>query len=304
MSEQKQYDVGVIVGRFQLDDLHPAHQELIEKVINSHYHTVIVLGVSPLEDSDNNPLDFRTRKIMIQDMYPKVDVVYIPDMQYDINWSNKLDREIIKFLKRSNQTVCLYGGRSSFIPHYKGRYPTQELTLEQSEFISATARRNEIYNSVENNRDFRKGIIYQSALTSGKCIPATITIIYNEDHSKVLLGKRIYDREYTFISEKVKANETFEQVARSSVVTKTGIEPTDVNYISSFVIPDWEYRGENSQITAMVYYTSVMFGKAEAKENLASVKWVDIDSLPDYIGDMHKEIVNKIISPINKALKN
>jgi bifunctional NMN adenylyltransferase/nudix hydrolase len=294
--QEKTYDVGVIIGRFQLDELHDAHRELIEKVINSHYHTIIVLGISPLEEcSIKNPLDFRTRKIMLQEAYPKIDIVYISDMQYDDDWSKKLDREVIKHVKRRNQSVCLYGGRDSFIPHYSGKYPTKELTLDQSEYISSTARRWEIYNSVENNTDFRKGIIYQTAFNGDRCIPQTVTVIFTEDYSKVLVGKRVGDRKFSFISSNVKAGQTMEECAFASVAKKTGLESTEVYYKGSTIINDWKYRRETDKLTGMIFTTRVRFGRAEAKENYATVKWLPIEDLIDNISDMHKDIAKQVV---------
>ena len=46
--KQIQSDVGIIVGRFQVADLHPAHIDLIETVVKAHKRVHILLGVSPL----------------------------------------------------------------------------------------------------------------------------------------------------------------------------------------------------------------------------------------------------------------
>ena len=73
------YDVGVIVGRFQVPSLHEAHRELIQSVVNKHPRTIIFLGVSPVPTSRNNPLDFETRRRMIQDEFPEVEILYIKD---------------------------------------------------------------------------------------------------------------------------------------------------------------------------------------------------------------------------------
>ncbi len=80
---QMQYDVGVIVGRFQVPDLHQAHRDLIEKVISQHQKTIIFLGLSPCKSTRNNPLDFEARKNMILDSYPDVIVLYIDDIPCD-----------------------------------------------------------------------------------------------------------------------------------------------------------------------------------------------------------------------------
>ena len=72
-------DVGVIIGRFQVHELHEAHQELINSVIARHDKVLIFIGLSPLRNTTNNPLDFSTRKRMIQELYPEIDVYYVED---------------------------------------------------------------------------------------------------------------------------------------------------------------------------------------------------------------------------------
>ncbi len=44
--EQAAADVGVIVGRWQVDDLHEAHTRLIEEVRAQHKKVIIFVGLS------------------------------------------------------------------------------------------------------------------------------------------------------------------------------------------------------------------------------------------------------------------
>ena len=94
MEKDKQYEIGVIVGRFQLHDLHEAHKELIEQVIAKHKKVVLFLGVSRILGSTNNPLDFTARKKMIQNYYPEINISPLPDHRYDDVWSKSLDSRI------------------------------------------------------------------------------------------------------------------------------------------------------------------------------------------------------------------
>ena len=87
-------DVGVIIGRFQVPELHSAHIELIESVRSYHQKVIIFLGVSPLLVTANNPLDFESRKQMILEKYPDVNVLYIKDIVNDSVWSKRLDEQI------------------------------------------------------------------------------------------------------------------------------------------------------------------------------------------------------------------
>ena len=65
------YDVGVIVGRFQVPELHPGHIDLIQTVCDAHDKVVIFLGLSPLMVTRENPLDFESRKQMILAKFPQ-----------------------------------------------------------------------------------------------------------------------------------------------------------------------------------------------------------------------------------------
>src|SRR5690348_16639468 len=122
-TETEQYDVGVIVARFQVHDLTEAHKALIRHVTEEHEKVIIFLGLSPLPTTRNNPLDFEARKQMILAEFPDVNVLYVRDQFADDVWSRKLDEQVQDLLA-PGQTAVLYGSRDSFIPHYEGRFPT------------------------------------------------------------------------------------------------------------------------------------------------------------------------------------
>lgn len=289
----KVFDVGVIVGRFQTDELTPAHLELIDTVYNTHSNLVIILGLSPQECTPKNPLDYRIRKIFLQEQYPKADVLYVNDMRYDDDWSRQLDR-IVRSVTRKHQTVCLYGGRDSFLPHYNGQHPAKELTLKESEFISATSRRKIIRNSVTNHQEFRKGIIYGTASIGARSIPAPIVVISDQDHKHILMGKRYQDRKYSFITDELPCNKTFEVFSSEIVYEKTGfkIEPDDLKCYGSVIVPDWKYRSEDDTVIGMIYVTTVNFGKATAKGDMTKLKWIDIETIHDHVSSEHYTIAD------------
>src|ERR1051325_9345005 len=84
MPEEKREltDVGVLVGRFQVPELHQAHKELIGKIAGWHKKFLIVLGCSPTLVSRHNPLDFQARKLMINSHYPDLPIVPLMDHQF------------------------------------------------------------------------------------------------------------------------------------------------------------------------------------------------------------------------------
>ncbi len=119
-------EVGIVIGRFQVPELHDEHKKLIQRVIDSHPRVFVFLGLSPCKCTYNNPLDFGTRKAMIEGEFPNVEVFYIEDMALDEKWSEELDKQIRRHLGPSQKAV-LYGSRDSFLPHYLGKHPTVEL---------------------------------------------------------------------------------------------------------------------------------------------------------------------------------
>ena len=74
---ETKYSIGCIVARFQVDALHEAHKALIDFVAARHEKLLIVLGISPLPNSRNNPLPFDARRQMIQETYPDAHIIYV-----------------------------------------------------------------------------------------------------------------------------------------------------------------------------------------------------------------------------------
>jgi bifunctional NMN adenylyltransferase/nudix hydrolase len=63
--EPTDFEVGVIIGRFQTNRLHEGHINLISHVLSNHKKAVLILGVSRVQNTKKNPLDFASRKAMI-----------------------------------------------------------------------------------------------------------------------------------------------------------------------------------------------------------------------------------------------
>src|SRR5262250_1312393 len=171
MGEEKQEltDIGVLVGRFQVPELHQAHKELIEKIAGWHKKFLIVLGCSPTLVVRHNPLDFQARKLMINAHYPELPVVPLMDHPDDHEWSKELDRRIREVFPVG--TVTLYGGRDSFIPYYSGQFPCRE--IEPSTYVAAsgTLERRNASLEVRSSADWRAGVVYAAYNRYPQVIP-------------------------------------------------------------------------------------------------------------------------------------
>lgn len=266
-------DVGVIVGRFQVDELHEAHLNLIQTVVDNHDKVILFLGLSATKCTVNNPLDFEARKQMILKAFPEINVLYIKDTNDDAKWSLALDASIAD-IKGPNQTVVLYGGRDGFISRYSGQYKTFE--LQQNVFVSGKDKRKAISNKVKSSEDFRKGVIWATMNQYPKTYPTVDVVIFDELGIRVLLAKKPTEDLYRIIGGFVNPGETFEAAARREVKEEAGIEITDPKYVTSVVIDDWRYRSEVDKITTALFVAKRMFGNPKPSDDICELKYFDI----------------------------
>jgi len=113
--------VGVIVGRFQVPELHAGHRYLIDTVIGLCDHVLVVLGHTETI-SGRNPFSKKARYAMLKASYPEIQLAAINDELSDEQWSEKLDRIIAK--RFPDADVTLYGSRDSFLAVYTRHFPT------------------------------------------------------------------------------------------------------------------------------------------------------------------------------------
>lgn len=273
-SKDQQHDVGVIVGRFQVHELHGPHKELIEEVVEQHDKVIIFLGLSPLMVTTENPLDFEARKQMILDEFPQVNVVYIKDKNSDEVWSKELDDQI-KGLVAPSQRVVLYGGRDSFIKHYSGKHPTLELEPDVYVRTSGTQVRKEIAKqSTKASPDFRAGVVWAALNKFPTCYTTVDVAVLNDDETEVLLAKKPHEGKWRFIGGFADPGDpTFETTARREVQEEAHIDITDPKYIGSFVIDDWRYRGEADKIKTLFFVAKRFSGSPKPDDDIEELKW-------------------------------
>lgn len=67
--------VGVIIARVQTPYLHAGHKALFDHVSKKHPNVIVFLGIPRIQNTKRNPLDFSTRKEMIQHFYPNLTIL-------------------------------------------------------------------------------------------------------------------------------------------------------------------------------------------------------------------------------------
>jgi bifunctional NMN adenylyltransferase/nudix hydrolase len=270
---------GVIVARFQLHELHDAHRDLIKSVIERHERVIIFLGLSALRNTLNNPLDFKQRKVMLEEEFKgAVEIHYIDDNRDDHVWSKNLDKQLTKWLN-PGQTATLYGSRDSFLKCYHGKYPVCE--LESEYFVSATDIRKKIINNYPPTKDFRAGLIAGTGLKYPTAFQTVDVAILNEKH-EVLLVKKPGEDKWRFVGGfSDPRSQSLEIDAKREVMEETGVTVGEPMYIGSTLIDDWRYRKETDKIKTAFFVTKYICGVPEGNDDVEVAGWVKLKDLTD-----------------------
>jgi bifunctional NMN adenylyltransferase/nudix hydrolase len=282
----KNYNVGVIVARFQVAELHEAHKELIDTVLANHAKVMIFLGLSQVRGSINDPLDFQPRKQMLleaypHDKFPNLTIGYIKDNRSDTDWSNKLDAQINDLLA-PNDTVVLYGSRDSFLAHYKGKFDTKE--LQATRFVSGTELRAKIAQAPQSNPLFRAGAIWLTAQRYPTVYSTVDIIVFDPNERKVLLARKPNEDKYRFVGGFVdpKKDDSFEEAALRELAEETGLTVglAGLKYVGSKKVNDWRYANNPMEkIMTHIYVGTYTMGCPQASDDIAEVRWFGLDEL-------------------------
>jgi len=283
--ESKDYQIGVLIGRFQVHELHDAHHYVIKQVTDNHKKVILFLGVPKTQGTMKNPLDYETRKKMIQKLYPEITILALPDINDDDGnkrWCHEIDKRIREVYLVG--TVLLYGGRDSFIPSYKkglGQFDCKE--LEQHTFVSGTEVRKNLSEKVRESPDFRSGIIYNAYNQFPRVHPCVDIAPFSEDGTEVLLSKKPNEDGWRFIGGFSSPNdESYESTARRKLIAKAGgIEIGDIKYVTSMKIDDWRYRSEQDKILTILFRCKYVFGRIEPSQEVSELKWFNLKWIRD-----------------------
>lgn len=286
------YDVGIVVGRFQVPELHDAHLDLIQTVCNHHDKVIIFLGLAPTRVTRENPLDFEARKQMVLEAFPQITVLYCDDQATDEAWSKKLDAQIARLVTPA-QSAVIYGSRDSFLGHYSGKYPTAELVSDT--YVSGTEARKRISSrSTKATPDFRAGVVWASQSMFPKCHPTVDVAVFNDDETKILLARKEGEQGYRLIGGFIDPTDpTAEAAARREVSEEAGIGITDPKYVVSCLVDDWRYRKEADKIMTFLFRAKHLTGRPDPNDDIIEVRWFDVSDsdLHSYIRPEHQTMV-------------
>jgi bifunctional NMN adenylyltransferase/nudix hydrolase len=283
--------LAVIIGRFQLAELHLGHRKLVDLVASKSDRLLVIIGSSRAKFTKRNPLDYETRKLMIQVAFPenKYAIGFANALDFKSNqvWSEQIDdlinKELLYIREQTDEDieVTLYGSRDSFIPHYEGVHNTIELHEVAVDGVSSTLEREIIGRKPMNTPDFRAGVIYATQNMFPKVHPTVDIAIFNEDYSEILLGRKHAETLFRFIGGFTDPTDnSYEMAAKRETCEECGgIEVSDLEYITSRRIDDWRYKSEEDKIMTIMFAGKYIFGHPKGGDDIAEVAWYKINQL-------------------------
>jgi ADP-ribose pyrophosphatase YjhB (NUDIX family)/nicotinamide mononucleotide adenylyltransferase len=295
--------LGVVIGRFQIDQLHDGHLRLIDHVIALNDAVLVLVGDRNSPPTAENPLSFAIRKEMIEEEFGEVQVMAMMDHPSNKIWSYKLDG-LLTTVKNGGQydSVTLYCGRDGFAPHYQGSYPV-EVQSFGIDGESATARRKYIAEEYrplddfdENSITFRRGIIYaMQHLPHRTYLTVDIACTRGENgEMEVCMAQRQWETDvWRLPGGFVEAGESFKTAARREFQEETSAWIEGVNIVGDFPIKDWRLRGVSSVSHKTILCHGSGWGNIQGADDIARTEWVNIHDLiqnPSRIVDEHREM--------------
>jgi bifunctional NMN adenylyltransferase/nudix hydrolase len=291
--------LAVIIGRFQVAELHAGHRHLIETAQRDADSVLILLGSTQALPSARNPLPAHIRKAMLQIGFPDIFVEELPDHPSDRVWSDGIDQLVAK--RFPDHVASLYGSRDSFIPSYTGRLSC--VLVRPADAPSGTDLRNGAGASLYGNADFRAGLIHAQSLRPALSYQAVDIAVIRHPSREVLLGKKHIDGgKLRFIGGFADPSDrSLESAALRELHEEAGrVDCHQIDYLGSFRIPDYRYRGEEDQVMTALFAGYHLSGLAKAGDDLDEVVWVGIDDIVSRIVQNHMPLALRLINFINR----
>lgn len=294
----KDVEIGCIIGRFQTPYLHEGHLGLIQHVVDNHSKVILFLGVPRIQNTKRNPLDFATRRLMIQKFFPNVTILPLNDNRSDLRWSEIVDSTIKTVL--GEKSAIIYGSRDSFIPRYHGKHTTIE--LEPIQLHNSTEIRAKAAKTIKDSGRWRSGVIYGISTQRPVSYPTVDICAYNEK-GEILLAKKPTETKWRFVGGFVDTSDaSLESAARREFAEETGgnAEIADLKYIMSHRVADWRYASEESSILTTLFLGKFVFGSVKPSDDIETLAWIDANLIDDdFISNQvmpeHREMMIELI---------
>ena len=274
---------------------------MVDDVCKNHKKVVLFLGVAEDPDPDFDPLDYATRKIMVQNDYPNIIILPIKNNRSDIKWSKNID-ELIN-MSFGDHKALLYGSRDSFIPHYFGKNQTVEL-ISDTNFSGSNVRRDIRRGDVLGSSDYRTGIITGKGDRKPTAFN-TVHIACVNNNNEVLLSKLNDIDKWQFIGDYIDPKDDSKEssVIRIFSNETNGCEVSDLKYICSQKLDDYRYCRSKDSLMTTLFSGTFLWGGVKSKDEDIELRWFSIIELKDLTElGIEKLIISEHIPLMEKFL--
>ena len=297
-------NIGVIIGRFQVPELHEGHRRMFAEVAKDSDRIVVLLGVSPVDGyTAENPLTFSQRQSMVRhsvvleswmDTAAELTIMPLFDQRTNEEWSQQLDT----LLKGTYPLdyITLYGGRGSFTESYTGKLKVKKSTF--CPVIAATGAENRAAIKEANTPDFYAGQIYALQRQFPRAFPtvdvAMLRTAGTPPETQVLLIQRADSGEWCFPGGFVDpTDDSFELAAKRELFEETGMgTESPLEYVGTYRINDFRYRASRDKIITTFFVCNYSFGVVVVNPTeVQDYKWFGADGALDIVSVVHRPLL-------------
>lgn len=290
-------NIGVIVARFQVPELHEGHRHVLQRAIAENDRVLVVLGESAAMNTRENPLPFAVRSVMVEQYAyrtgAKIDIRVIMNHPSNKVWSEHLDA-IIQCSVEEKDLVRLYGGRDSFLKVYSGVYlPT---VVEEIPHVSGQQMRRGCTEPGDSIA-FRRGMIHAANIRY-PAVHTTVDIAIFKEDTHILLARKPGETKMRFPGGFADpASPSFEMDAMRELNEECGSNldcggAKRLKYAGSKIVDDYRYRSEVDKVKTMLFVGNYWFGNVKAGDDVEWADWIPLADLkPENMVDEHKELL-------------
>ena len=269
--------VSVIIGRFQRPTIHPALDEFIEDKLAESQDVLILVGLSQIQGTIKNPMDFETRKFLLQETYPDATIGYIKDTREHEDWSANLDEQVARFARKSKTNigdVNVYGGENTVKSTYTGKLKI--LPLPDQSYINESLNL-DVPSIYKSTLEYRLAIC--SALKNKYPTAYSTVDVAIVKGDELLLARKPGETLLRFVGGFVNPRETSKEAAIRETKEETTLDVGNLRFVDEFVIDDHRYRWEEDSIKSILFIADYVSGVPIAKDDIEELCWKSFDEI-------------------------